>query len=78
MSGVKRVRWLADFLIDYGSIVLVGLFGSIYLWGSLIEPIYNPPRYRDGLGLAVLFGVAFMALAVKLWRDVRTERRRER
>src|SRR5678816_1026142 len=43
-----------------------------------LEPLYNPPRFRDGLGITFLFGLAFMSLAVKLWHDVRSERRRER
>ena len=78
MRNLRRVRRLTEFAIDYGSIALVTLFATVFLWGSLIEPLYNPPRSRDGLGLSLIFGVLFAALAVKLWRDVRRERCRER
>ena len=78
MGRLKGLQRVIDFAIDYGSIALMTALAVLFLWGSLIEPLYNPPRYRDGLGVAAIFGAGCAALAVKLWTDVRRERRRER
>jgi hypothetical protein len=74
---MKRVRWFMNFAIDYGSIALVLVVAAIYLWGT-VDVAINPPVSPGMSGLATVFGVLLVLLAVKLWRDVRSERSRER
>lgn len=59
-----RLKWFVDFAIDYGSIALVALLAVGYIWAQ------SAPASVLG-GLLGLF-------ALKLWRDVREDRSRER
>lgn len=76
MPVMRRVKWLVDFAIDYGSIALVSLIAAIFFWGA-IEHRMNPADLPPELsGVSTIFGVLLALLAVKLWRDVRQERHR--
>jgi hypothetical protein len=77
MANVKRVNWIVNFVIDYGSIALVLAVAAIYLWGT-VDVAVNPPASPGMSGMATIFGVLLVLLAVKLWRDVRSERSRQR
>jgi hypothetical protein len=77
MRVMRRVKRLVNFVIDYGSIALVLMVAAIYLWGT-VDRVVNPPLSPGMSGIATVFGVLLVLLAVKLWRDVRSERRRER
>lgn len=62
--------------IDYGSIALVRLFAAPFLWAP-IERAINPPDLPLELGgIGTLIGLGLVVLAMKMWRDVRDERRR--
>ena len=71
---MKRLKWLVNFAIDYGSIALVLFVAAIFLLGNAV----NPPRSPGMSGVGTVFGVVLVALALKLWSDVRRERSRER
>ncbi|TMC68290.1 MAG: hypothetical protein E6J13_14930 [Chloroflexi bacterium] len=74
---MRRLKWLTDFAIDYGSIALVVFVAAIFLWGA-IEPAFVPQELPPEMsGITTLFGILLLALALKLWRDVRGERRRK-
>jgi membrane protein YdbS with pleckstrin-like domain len=74
---MKGVKWLVTFAIDYGSIALVLAVAAIYLWGT-VDVAINPPVSSGMSGIAAVFGVLLVLLAVKVWRDVRSDRSRER
>ena len=75
---MRRLQWLIAFAIDYGSIALVGLVAAIYLWGT-VERLINPPDLPPEMsGIGSVFGALFVLLAMKLWREVREDRKRGR
>jgi hypothetical protein len=74
---MRRVKRLVNIAIDYGSIALVLMVAATYLWGT-VDRVVSPSLSPGMSGIATVFGVLLVLLAVKLWRDVRSERRRER
>jgi hypothetical protein len=67
---LQRLKWLGEFAIDYGSIALFVLLAAVFQLGSCGGNRYGEP---DPGGL---FGILFAVVAVKLWHDVREDRRR--
>ena len=67
----KRLKWLAEFVIDYGSISLMVALAAIFLYGNCGSSYEESGPFPVGA-----VGILFSWLAVKLWRDVREDRAR--
>jgi hypothetical protein len=66
----RRLKWLVEFAIDYGSIALFLSLAVVFQLSSGGGDKYGE---SDPGGL---FGVLFAVFAVKLWHDVREDHRR--
>jgi len=65
---LRKAKWLGEFMVDYGSIALVVGLAALFLLGNRENP------YGEH-GPEGLIGIGFSVLAVKLWHDVREDRR---
>ena len=65
MLAVRRLKWLIDLAIDYGSIALVVMVAAIYLSGT-VTVLLQPSAPHDGSAIATVLGMLLAALAVKL------------
>jgi hypothetical protein len=64
-----KLKCVGAFVVDYGSITLVVGLAAIFLLG-------NCGNRLEEAGPEGLIGIGFSVLAVKLWHDVREDRRK--
>jgi uncharacterized membrane protein YccC len=69
---LQTLKWLGEFAIDYGSVALFVVLAAVFQIGDRIGDSHPQIEER---GLEGLFGLLFAVVAVKLWHDVREDRR---
>jgi len=69
---LQRLKWLGGFAIDYASVALFVFLVAVFQLGDRIGGAYPEIEERGPEGL---FGLVFAVVAVKLWHDVREDRR---
>lgn len=73
---LRRLKWLGAFAIDYGSIATFVLLAAMFQLGNCAADANRLPGAERGP--EGWFGLLFAVVAVKLWHDVREDRRRGR